>query len=256
MRIRYMPYQETYEKPIIRIGVRSTSDATLLAAEVDECLCGFNGVVGWSPIGELLPVTDCDVIFHQVNLAQVNVGLRAGDGRDEFHWLPVTLIGVSDTPALPVVIHSLLAPSFAPGLIGVDWEDIRLMLLTGERGVLTFVNGEIESAMSHANELILPHMAGEYSFIGSSVVLISDGDSLTLDQISIAGRLARGLASELRVTSAPIAAAGGPFVAVLAIAGETSAISSESQREACRTATDDDIPAFLRKTEYTRSKGR
>lgn len=108
------------------------------AAHVERVAEGFQGRFDMCPIldadkavgarGELL-FTQCE------SQQEVEVLVLDPDEQLPDHQIIIS-VAASSFPAFDSVVYTVLAPSFAPGGIGVDWEDVRSILRLGNRAVL------------------------------------------------------------------------------------------------------------------------
>ncbi len=152
------PERETESYPIILVGLKMAEGSGRPTPEVLESLDSFHEDVGWISLSNLTSISKCDVIFEVVDSSNILIGFQEKGAESKLRWLPVTILTTEDYPALPSIIHTVLAPSFAPGLIGVDWEDAKLVLSRGQQGFLTLVSGNFEMSIPSARAIISSHL--------------------------------------------------------------------------------------------------
>lgn len=117
MRIEYMLSREAYPAPLIRVEV-----AGLEKSELPN-ISGAISINGQEEVDISLTLIANDVVRIQ--------GQRID--------LAVSAHGNALKSPSASVFHLLVGISFAPGLIGVDWEDVCSLLAAGSKGALTSI---------------------------------------------------------------------------------------------------------------------
>lgn len=160
LHITYMksPERETVSFPIILVGLKSPEDGGRPPPDVLASLDSFHEDLGWISLSDMSNDSKCDVIFEMLDSTHIHIGFPEKGAKSKLRWLPVTVLTSGNYPAFPSIIHTVLAPSFAPGLIGVDWEDAQLILGSGQQGFLTLVSGDFELSIPSAHAIISSHL--------------------------------------------------------------------------------------------------
>ena len=119
MGTEYIRPRELWSQPVVRIGLGGLTTAG--RSELPD----FSGAVS------ICALTDVPVDMTLALGIDGNVYIQAED--IDLH------IRTQGSKPLESVFHVLLSPSFAPGMIGVDWEDVCSLLKAGCRGTLISV---------------------------------------------------------------------------------------------------------------------
>lgn len=150
------PEREIESHPIILIGLKFPEG--LPPPDVIASLDSFHVGLGWLSLSDMDNDSKCDVIFEMLDSTHIHIGFPEKGAKSKLRWLPVTVLTSENLPAFSSIIHTVLAPSFAPGLIGVDWEDAKLILGSGQQGFLTLVSGDFEMSIPSAHAIISSHL--------------------------------------------------------------------------------------------------
>lgn len=187
--------RELWSQPVVRIGLNG------LAVAGRPKLSDFSGAVS------ICALTD----------ASVDMTLALGiDGVVHIQAAGIDLhVRTQGGTPLESVFHVLLSPSFAPGMIGVDWEDICSLLKTGRKGYLITV--ELDDACSLESLVTSLVVAETNSIIGCCYLPESRFFSNSVDVLN---RLIKGIESITVnfVIGAPIVASDKPTISLLLIA--------------------------------------
>ena len=127
-------------------------------------------------------------------------------------------VAASSFPALDSIAHAVLAPAFAAGGVGVDWDDVCTILRSGKRGVLVLAeSGEAVTDTVRLAELVL---AKEDSARVSGVMaaVFAPRGTGWMESVRQLGRAAETLVPDAeRLVAAPIILGDAPICAVLAV---------------------------------------
>lgn len=108
--------------------------------DIEPVAESFKGLVDVRLISDSCSTVGCEAVFRQSeNPQEVEVLLPLRDDPSQVSRLLVS-VAVSPFPALDSVAYAVLAPAFAPGGAGVDWDDVCLILRSGKRAVLAMVD--------------------------------------------------------------------------------------------------------------------
>ena len=110
----------------------------------------FSGQVAWERFSDDLPPLGTEIFFDEISETTVRIGLVTSNTSSEWFQLEIQFESANHRSAIAATIHAVIAPAFAPGGIGVDWEDVKLLLQSGNVGQL------IESPEEDGEETALP----------------------------------------------------------------------------------------------------
>lgn len=197
MKIEYMTHPELCEAPSIHVDVIGLGSLELPT---------ISGVVSINGQGK----ADISLIQEADDLVRIR-----GEGID----LLVSVQGQAiDSPLAPI-FHLLIGPSFAPGLIGVDWDDVCSLMAAGGNATLRSVelNQDIEPE-TLINGLTQPLQGAVRAAICCCYLPNGKRFDNALHQIEA---LLRGLEAVTGdyVLGAPIVTAGKPILSLLLITG-------------------------------------
>lgn len=204
------PYLEK-EHGIVAVGVVTENVDVEFVAGI------FGDLVDVRPVSDYDGGAGCDVVFRQCeNRQEAEVLLPACNSRQPEHRILISL--VSPYPALESVAHALLVPAFSPGGIGVDWEDVCLILRSGKRGVLAVVeSGEAVTDTLKLAESVLPK-EDRTQISGVMAVVFAPQGTGWMESVRQLGRAVETLAPDAgRVLAAPVILGDTPICAVLAV---------------------------------------
>lgn len=159
-------------EPLFRVGVATSRPEEALVPDVRDAFGAFDGAFQWSAIGSSAGGDEFDLCFAWNGPDTVCVGVPAPPGRLSPHWLTVQALGDAAAFALPAVIHTILATACVPGLIGVDFEDVRAAVTLGTCGVLALETGDPERAIRGAYGRLAANL-GDRGADGEVVALIN-----------------------------------------------------------------------------------
>lgn len=164
----------------MRIGV-VIPPSTPVPDTLEECIASFEGKVEMTVYPSAPTESDCDVVFAPAGGNAVNVGIpRDPACCRTLKWSVVSLLGAPDRPALPMLIHALVAPSVIWGWVGIDWSDLRIVLECGGDAYLAVVEGERMESLSRAHELVakeIDRSTHPCRVTGIATILIAPFDS-------------------------------------------------------------------------------
>lgn len=141
---------EVAPEPAFRVAVASDHPAETLVPDVRAALGTFDDAFRWSAVHGSRGGNDFHLWFAASSPDTVRVGVPAPSGRSSPHWVEVQALGKAAEFALPAAIHTVLATACVPGLIGVDFEDVRTAATLGSHGVLALAAGDPDRAISGA----------------------------------------------------------------------------------------------------------
>jgi hypothetical protein len=224
MKINYKQHEDRTGLPLVKAGIhileigRSLSESDLLT------LSSFNGAVDWKRVSSEAGLQGSEIIFAMDDLdsSDVDLTLRKSDTGRAWHNVDVEVLTPAFCSPLSSSIHTVLAPAFAPGFVGTDWDDIKAALRRGDKGFLALVQGEPEGAMRKANDLIAARLSGigvdgSVKAVLASLFLSESGFDLTLYRQ--AAGLLKGMYSgeQSALISVPIISDESPMVALLIV---------------------------------------
>lgn len=158
--LRYYPY--VYELPppspgmqlgevagesAFRVAVASSNSVDAAVQDVRAALGTFDDAFRWSAVHGSHGGNEFDLWFAASSPDTVRVGVRVPSGQSNPHWVDVQALGKAAEFALSAVIHTVLATACVPGLIGVDFEDVRTAATLGTHGLLALGAGDPERAI-------------------------------------------------------------------------------------------------------------
>lgn len=222
LRINYKKCPTVGNSPSVRVGV-VTSEGSQIQPSIITCLESFHGQINWISNPELPSESECDVVFEEVDAETIRIGFPVSGNYSDLHWTTISVLNTKASLALPSVVHTMLAPAFAHGLIGIDWADIRQIACSGKQGILALVSGELGEAMNEAHSIIsatLNSFTYEPSVTGViAVIFTPDANQALLNQFYQAVRLLETIApSEQTVlVAAPTITDDKPMYALLVI---------------------------------------
>jgi hypothetical protein len=161
MKINYKHHEDRTGLPLVLAGIDILEIGGALSESDLRALNSFNGAIHWKMVSSEAGTQDSEIIFMigDMDSSNVVVGIRKSDTHTAWHYLDVeTLTSASSSP-LSGSIHTVLAPAFAPGFVGTDWDDIKNGLRRGDKGLLALVEGEPESAMLEAHGLVATRLS-------------------------------------------------------------------------------------------------
>jgi hypothetical protein len=209
--INYMNSSLPSEGPYIR----AHATALEMTSEVVKCLDCWKSDVDWKT-----HIDACDIAFDEI--APNICHLSFPDDSSTRPPLSVSVLTASDYPALPSLIHTILSPGYAPGLIGVDYCDIKAVLCNGGQGFLTITTGGDKDAMNKALSLLIPRLNGPDNNIrikGGLAVSFTKKEDLKLTHVRQMGnRLKRMIPNDQPITFAAAYITGNiPLLALLVV---------------------------------------
>lgn len=188
------------------------------ASDIEPVAESFRGLVDIRSIHESRSTVGCDLVFRQSEGRQeVEILLPFGDGRSDEHRILVSA-AASPFPALGSVAYAVLAPAFAPGGVGIDWDDVCTILRSGRRGVL--VLDESGEAVTDTLRLAESVLAKEDRAPVSGVMaaVFTPRGIGWMESVRQLGRAAETLAPDAgRLVAAPVILGDAPICAVLAV---------------------------------------
>lgn len=111
-------------------------------------LYSFDGAVEWRFLNELPSYPEVDICFQEMSKEEILVSLPSVTNPSAWHHVLVAVDIENPVLSLHTTLHTLLAPSFSPGIVGIDWEDVRLILCSGEKGHLVTSDNVSNEAIS------------------------------------------------------------------------------------------------------------
>lgn len=187
MAVTYLPPKPVPDHCDVTVGVMADGLEIVRIAE------SFRGLVEVLPASEPSCVGGCEVEFRQsANRQQVEIELPAVEERLPEHRILVS-VAASPFPAIDSVAHAVLAPAFARGVVGIDWEDVCAFLRLGKRAVLVMAESaeavsetlrlaESELAAGERNQIsgLMPAMFSPYRAKWKEAILQLRGGAKTL----------------------------------------------------------------------------
>lgn len=146
MKVQYQQFEDQADLPLVRAGVNLLGQANLKAQDTD-CLNSFNGEVDWKQVSGQAGVQGSEVIFGVNDSGMLTVSLleTSQQGGLACHELEVETITPIGCSSLSGLIHTVMSPSFTPGFVGTDWEDVKLVLRSGRQARLVMAFGSADS---------------------------------------------------------------------------------------------------------------
>jgi hypothetical protein len=224
MKINYKQHEERTGLPLVKASIDILEIGRLLSATDLLTLSSFNDAIDWKMVASKAGIQDSEIIFMvgDMDPSSVVVGLRKNDTGPAWHYLDVESLTPAFCSPLSSSIHTVLAPAFAPGFVGTDWDDIKAALHRGDKGLLALVQGEPEGAMREAHDLIAARLSGlgvegSVKAVLASLFLPENGFDLTLYRQ--AAGLLKGMSSgeQSALISVPIFSDQSPMVALLVV---------------------------------------
>lgn len=186
--------------------------------DMDRVAESFRGLVDVLPISDSGSPVGCEAVFRQCENQQVvEILLPLGDDLHREHRIMVSVVA-SPFSGLDSVAHAVLAPAFALGGVGVDWEDVCSILRSGKRAIL--VMAESDEAVTETLRLAESVLTtGDHTLIsGVMAVVFAPQGATWVDAIRPVGRVAENLAPNAwRLLAAPVILGGAPICAMLAV---------------------------------------
>lgn len=106
------------------------------ALDIERTAESFQGQINILPVNDLGSVVGCEAIFRQCeNQREIEMLLPVGGDSLHEHRIIIS-VAASPLPALDSATLAVLAPPFAPGDIGVDWDDVCQILRSGKQAIL------------------------------------------------------------------------------------------------------------------------
>lgn len=189
--------------------------------EIDRVAESFRGLVDVLPISGSGSSVGCEAVFRQwENRQEVEILLPLGDDLHREHRIMVSVVA-SPFPVLDSIAHAVLAPAFAPGGVGVDWDDVCSILRLGERAVL--VMAESADAVTEALRLAESVLAaGDHAQISGVMAAVFAPQGATWGEaVRQVGRAAETLAPDAwRLVATPIVLGDNPVCSLLVVLSE------------------------------------
>lgn len=209
--------------PLIWVGIQLTGDEEQAPEPVREALRAFNSSLAWGYANDDDSHRRFDIVFAAVDNETAKVGIPNPATGYVTDWLTVSSVTPIESPQAHL-LTTVLAPSFAPGLVGVDWYDVKALLQAGHRGLLAVCGGPHQDSIGRARQAIdqaleplgSPLIAGVLGLLVSSSqqVHMSDVKSLFMELHDLAPN------DEHRIGAAAIRDGGEPWCAMLAVLKE------------------------------------
>lgn len=212
----------TFLPPDIEQGPCAVTVGVLAGkVDIEPVAESFRGLVDVCPISYSGSTVRCEAVFRQSeNRQEVEVLLPLRDDPSQVSRLLVS-VAVSPFPALDSVAYAVLAPAFASGGVGVDWEDVCSILRSGKRAVLVMAesDGAITETLRLAESLLV---TGERTRISGVMAAVFAPQAATwVEAVRQVGRAAESLAPKAwRLVGAPIILGDTPVCSVLAVFSE------------------------------------
>lgn len=208
----YLPPDLKQEPCGVTIGVVAGS------SDIEQVAESFRGLVNICLIPESGSAVGCDVVFRQSeNRQEVEVLLPLGDGQSGEHRI---LVSVAASPFLPLdsIAHAVLAPAFAAGGVGIDWDDVCTILRSGRRGVLVLAeSGETVTDTLRLAESVLAK-EDNTRVSGVMAAVFAPRGTGWMETVRQLGGAAETLAPDAgRLVAAPVILNDAPICAVLAV---------------------------------------
>lgn len=190
MKVQYKLFEDQADLPLIRAGVDLRGQADLPVQDV-QCLSSFNGEVDWKQVSGQAGMQGSEVIFGVSDSGTLVISLleTSQQGGLACHELEVETITPVGCSSLSGLIHTVMSPSFTPGFVGTDWEDVKLVLRSGRQARLVMAFG---SADPNLLEVTRQAKAGQGRKVQGLLLVIF----IRKFALSILGQAARVLESE------------------------------------------------------------
>ena len=227
MHINYKIFPEIGNQPFIQVGIVSSREEPKVSPGVLVSLDSFNGVVGWKSIPDSSSLSECDVSFDEPDLKLIRICFPADGANHALHCLSVTVLTTQAHPALSSIIHAVLGPAFAPGIVCIDWNDVKDVLSCGKQGLLALVSGEPVDAIAEAHTLVSSqlNLLNSESIKSALAVLFVPEGQPCLAQISQSHKLLGAMMTSeqsVLISSAPVITDGKPMFALLVVTDSSS----------------------------------
>lgn len=189
--------------------------------EIDRVAESFRGLVEVLPISDSGSPVGCEALFRQCeNRQEVEILLPLCGDQHREHRIMV-LVAASPFSALDSVAHAVLAPAFAPGGVGVDWDDVCSILRSGKRAVLVVAESDeavIETLRLAESVLV----TGDHTRISGVMAVVSAPRGATwMEAVRQVGRTAETLAPDAwRLVATPIILGETPVCSLLVVLSE------------------------------------
>lgn len=189
--------------------------------EIDRVAENFRGLVDVLPISGFDSSVGCEAVFRQCeNRQEVEILLPLGGDQHREHRIMVS-VAASPFSALDSVAHAVLAPAFAPGGVGVDWDDVCSILRSGKQAVLVVAESDeavIETLRLAESVLV----TGDHTRISGVMAVVSAPRGATwVEAVRQVGRAAETLVPNAwRLVAAPIILGDTPVCSVFAVLPE------------------------------------
>lgn len=215
MDIKYLPLDLGEEFLDITVGIQAETSAVERVAEpFRERLHVVQNTDSCSTVG-------CEVVFRQSE-SQQEVELLLLDREEQLpEYRMVISVAASPFSALDSVAHTILAPSFAPGGVGIDWADVCMILRSGQRAVLIMT--ESDEAVAETLRLAESVLATDDRARVSGVmpVVFAPQGKRWAKAVQQLRSVAETLAPDAwRLVAAPVILADTPVCSVLAVLSE------------------------------------
>lgn len=191
------------------------------AFDMERVAENFRGLVDVCPTVDFGSAVECEAVFRQCeNRREVEVLLPRGDDLLPEHQIVIS-VAVSHCPVLDSVAYAVLAPSFVPGGIGNDWDDVCSVLRSGKRAILMMVesDGVTTDVLRLADSVLARHDRTRVSGVVSAVFAPQGTNWMeSIRQLKIA---AESLAPDaVQLIAAPIILGDTPVCSVLFVLTE------------------------------------
>lgn len=215
MAITFLPLDFEQGPCAVTVGVVAEN------VDIEAVAESFRGLFDVRAISDSGSAVGCEVIFRQSeNRQEVEVLLPLRDDPSQVSRLLVS-VAASPLPALDSIAHAVLAPAFAPGGVGVDWDDVCSILRSGKRAVL--VMAESDEAVTETLRLAESVLAvGEHTQISGEIAAVFAPQGATwMDAVRQVSRAAETLAPDAwRLVATPIILGHNPVCSLLAVLSE------------------------------------
>lgn len=192
------------------------------ASDIERITESFRGLVDIRSIPESSSAIGYDVVFRQSeNPQEVEVLLPHGDDPSGVHQILVS-VAASPFPAIDSVTYAVLAPAFAPGGVGVDWEDVCMIFRSGTQAAIAM--GEsledkrpLYYSVSRMLSETLTWKGQIQGVMATLFVPLATGFDWTreLPKLGLVGEALGPI--ELRLPSAPFILGGPPVCSILVV---------------------------------------
>lgn len=212
----------TFLPPDVQQGPYSVTVGVVAGTlDIDRVTESFRGVVDVLPISDSVSAVGCEAVFRQSqNRHEVEIMLPLGDDQHQEHRIVVS-VAASPFPALDSIAYAVLAPAFALGGVGVDWDDVCSILRSGKRAVLTMAeSAEAVTEMLRLAESVLAE--GDHAQIsGVMAAVFAPYGATWTEAVRQVGRAAETLVPDAwRLVAAPITLGDTPVCSVFAVLPE------------------------------------